>query len=161
MYAAINSYSAIREELKRGFKRYKHHTNVTGLIIAPSESDLTKSEIIPHIERWFHRSDFYTDFFMGGYAVNPGDDEIPDRVPVKRIRGDEWFFSALLFDQFVKEIETHTKWNYSGDTDFILTAARYDPKTKEAWLDFSSAIAIDLQLAKHEEAILSVPHLFE
>ena len=160
MYA-VNSYAAVCEELKNGFKsRYRHQTNVTGLIIAPSESELTTSQIIPHIERWFHRSDHYTDFFMGGYAVNPGN-EVPDKVPVRRILNNEWFFSPLLFDLFVKEIEAQTTWEYSGDTDFILTAAHYDPITDQAFLDFSSAIAVDLKLAEYEEAILSVPHLFE
>jgi hypothetical protein len=166
MYA-IHSYDAICDELKRGFaERYRHRTNVTGLIFARPQSELAKSEIIPNIEHWFHRSDFYTDFFLGGYAVNaqnelPDKERVKDEQPVNIMPREQWFFSPLLFNQFLQEMESRTTWRYSGGTDFILATARYDEHTKNAWIDFDSPVSIDLELAKHDDAILNVPHLFE
>jgi hypothetical protein len=88
-------------------------------------------------------------------------DEVPDRLPVSGIRNAQWFFSPSVFNQFVTEIEAMTSWTYSGGTDIIITNARYNAASKTASLDFSSALAIDLDKAKKEEAIQDIPHLIE
>jgi hypothetical protein len=67
-----------------------------------------------------------------------------------------------------------TRWKYSGGVDLILTNARYD-QTRErvvnhitgrykqglAYLDFSTAIVVNLDKAKADNAILSIETFFE
>jgi hypothetical protein len=138
--------------------------NLTGILFARPETALAKAEIIPQIDYWHHRSDNHTDFFCGGFGAygNQPDSEKPeDADPLPDIRHDKWWYSPIAFTQFVNEIESLSTWNYSGGADLIITNARYNRDQNTAMLDFTSAMVVDLESAKKDEAILTVPHLVE
>lgn len=48
-------------------KRYRSYrlkdVALTGVLLARPEDKLCKEAIIPHLEFWHYRSDYYTDFF--------------------------------------------------------------------------------------------------
>jgi hypothetical protein len=157
-----HNYEGICQILKDAFeKRYRRKDcNITGLLFAQPQAALAKAEVIPHIDYWHHRSDQYTDFFCGGYGSYWGDD-VPDKVQVTEILHNPWYFSPRLFAEFVEEIQSMTTWKYSGGADVIVTNARYDSMKREASLDFSTAIVINLDKAKQDQAIQTVSHLFE
>ena len=62
---------------------------------------------------------------------------------------------------FRKEIEDLTRWRYSGGVDLILTNGMYDRAERKASLDFSSAVAVNLDRAKSDGAIQSAEMFME
>jgi hypothetical protein len=165
-----HSYDSICEELRWAFQdRYKQSkgecappVRLVGLLFARPQSRLAVDEIIPHLDYFHHRSANHVDFFCGGYGGYwEGRDEFPDQQVVGRGQHTNWLFSATKFNSFREEIEDRTNWRYSGGVDLILTNAVYDPNEEKARLDFSSAIAMNLDRAKSDGAIQSVEKFME
>jgi hypothetical protein len=123
---------------------------MTGLLFARPESPLAKSEIMPNMSYFNHRSGNHIDVFMAGYLQVSG-----------TITDGALEFSVPNFDEFRQEIESMTRWRYSGGVDLVLTNARLDEERGGAFLDFSSAIAINLDDAKRIGAIDTVEMFFE
>jgi hypothetical protein len=70
-------------------------------------------------------------------------------------------FSVERFDSFRREIESVSRWRYSGGADLILVNARYDVEAKQARLDFATSLAMNLETAVADGAIRSVETWFE
>lgn len=157
---AIYQYSDIQNTLREHFEhRYKRKdVNITGVLIARPETPATKDEIIPHLDYWHYRSDFFTEFFCVGYTPQKPNDE-PDALPVARVGGKQWYFSQKAFVEVVEEIERQTKWRYDSKTYLLITNSRYDRNTKEARLDFSGAMVVEIADAVKQEAIVSASEL--
>jgi hypothetical protein len=158
-----HTYDGVCARPARAFEeRYRlKDVNITGLLFARPESALAKAEVIPNIEYWHHRSDAFTDFFCAGYGAFGGPGVPSDSRRLDDVRHVEWWYSATAFNNFLHEVERRTRWTYKGGTDIIIVNARHDSKTHAAWLDFSSAIAINLEQAKKDEAMRDVPELAE
>jgi hypothetical protein len=67
----------------------------------------------------------------------------------------EWAFSDKVFNVLRQEIESITKWRYSGSVDLILTNAIGGTTATSVPFDYSTAININVAKAKDEKAI---PH---
>jgi hypothetical protein len=156
----VNSYWGMLQALEDGFrKRYKRRdVNITGILFARPASSFAQKEILPHIDYWHHRSDYYTDFFCPGYLR---DDSGQSGPIVATVAGGKWCFTNQGFITFLEQLEPHTSWKYRGGCDLIVTNARYDQTTKHASLDLSSAIAVDLELAQKDNAVRDVSDLCE
>jgi hypothetical protein len=157
---AIYKYSEIQDTLREHFeKRYKRKdVNITGVLIARPETKATKEEIIPHLDYWHYRSDYYTEFFCVGYTPKRPDDD-PTAQPVARVDRKQWYFSSQAFSEVLDEIERQTKWRYDSKAYLIITNSRYDRVANEARLDFSGAMVIDIGDAIKHEAIASASQL--
>jgi hypothetical protein len=84
----VNSYWGMLQTLADGFcTRYKRHdVNITGILFARPVSPFAQKEILPHIDYWHHRSDYYTDFFCPGYLR----DDSGQSGPVVATVGGKW-----------------------------------------------------------------------
>ena len=69
-------------------------------------------------------------------------------------------FNAKAFNSLRREIEERAKWNYTGEAELVLLAARKPPDGLAA-LDFSVAIACNLEQMQKDEAFTSVRAFFE
>lgn len=159
-----HNYQSVCSDLAEAFRtRYRGKSvNITGLIFARPESPLAKEEVIPNIEYWHHRSDFFTDFYCAGFGAYGGRKAGPrDAKRLKDVHHADWWYSSSSFNAFLNEIESRTTWKYRGGTDIIVVNARYESQKDSAWLDFTSAVAINLERAKKDEAIRDVPELAE
>src|SRR4030042_1065038 len=78
---------------------------LTGILLARPEDKITKEAILPHLEFWHYRSDYYTDFFCAGYTTEFVNDAKPVGV---QIEGLDWGFSLRAFVELVADIEKHT-----------------------------------------------------
>jgi len=157
----VNSYWGMLSELRDAFKeRYRRKdVNITGILLMRPASAFAQKEILPHIDYWHHRSDYYTDFFCPGYEA-----DLPagtDGTEVATVGGSKWFFSNHAFVTFLGQLEAHTSWRYSGGCELLVTNARYDASRDQASLDLSTAIAIDLEEAKQDKAFRDVTGLCE
>lgn len=161
------SYSLVCNQLKYAFKqRYKvqpeRFIRMVGLLFARPTSSIAMAEILPNLDYFHHRSGNNIDFFCGGYGMFWENwlDKFPDQIEVATGRGN-WLFSAQKFNEFREEIESMSKWQYSGAVDLILTNARFDLEKEIAVLDFSSTIVCNIEKMKAVKAIESVEMFFE
>lgn len=156
------SYESICDELAFAFRnRYPDHADrltsqvrLVGVLFARPESKLSSEEVLPHLPYLHHRSADELDIFCGGYGQYPF-----DRTHVEV--AERWYFSIPAFDSLRREIEGRAKWRYSGGVDLIITNGRYEGQSKKARLDFSSAIAMNLDKAKADGAIQTIEMFIE
>lgn len=167
------SIDEVRRELARAFS-YRYPATATkkvrmvGLLFAPPGSPITKTEILPRLNDFHHRSGNNIDFFCAGYGAFWPDGWIEDEKVVATIteppfgHKTDWLYSSKLFNDFLKEIKEASKgkWKYSGEVDLILLNTY--PETEElARLDFSKSLVLYLNKLKNDNIIESIAELFE
>jgi hypothetical protein len=157
---AIYRYQDIQRQLADSFEhRYKRKdVNITGILLARPELEETQKEILPHLNYWHYRSDYYTEFFCIGYTPKkPRDDR--EAKEVVTIGGEKWYFSPKAFSDVVDHLESQTKWKYDSQCYLIITNSRYDRDRKKASLDFRGGMVVNIGQAVKDEAIHSASQL--
>lgn len=156
----IYQYDQMANQLGDSFlHRYKRKdVNITGILLARPQHEFTKKEILPHLDFWHYRSDFYTEFFCVGYT-----DEIPKEDPkaevVIRVGGNDWYFSPHAFVQVIDRLQQETSWTYDDECYLLITNSRFDQNTLRAWLDFEGSMVVNLGQAVKDKAIPSATQL--
>ena len=161
----------IRLALKEAFSsRYATDSSLlphmVGILFAPSGSAITKSEILPRLDDYHHRSGNKIDFFCAGYGAHWPEGWIPDEIVVATTTNSygqktEWKYSSKYFNDLLDEVRSAApRWRYSGDVDLLLLNAIPD-QTGEVTLDFSVLVALNVTQLKMDKAIETVPQLFE
>jgi hypothetical protein len=153
----------VRMELNRTFREYPNIKNrMIGFLFARPKSSLAKSQIIPNLEYFHHRSGNNIDFFRAGYGKywEGIRSEIPDQIAVTFESQINWLFSNLKFNEFRREIEKNTSWNYSGSSDLILCNA-YLNSNQDSVINFSQVYCCDLEKMINNQVILSIERYFE
>lgn len=128
---------------------------LTEILLARPEDKITQESILPHLEFWHYRSDYYTDFFSAGYVPIAFD---VDARPVGiEIQGLDWGFSIRAFVELLTKIETETNWHSNGDPCLVLANAYFDGQ--KAHLDFRRSIRINFREALNDNAIATPTEL--
>jgi hypothetical protein len=102
----------VTEKIKDSFIANPNWNNrLIGFVFCRPELVLAKTQIIPHLDYYHHRSGKNTDFFFAGYGQYGKGliQEIPDQIKVTSGRRINWLFSVDRFDEFRKELEKKTK----------------------------------------------------
>tara|TARA_Y100001970_G_scaffold56232_1_gene71256 strand:- start:3601 stop:4428 length:828 start_codon:yes stop_codon:yes gene_type:complete len=146
-------YKTVRVEESRNSK-------LIGILFAHPNTPLAKSEIVDHLNQFHYRSGEAVDFFCVGYGAYWPENYQSDIRKATSIDGTDWLFSDAAFSQVIDEIESLTKWQYSGETELILLSATKDG-SGEAKLDFGSAIVCNLEAMSKDLAFTSVRAFFE
>lgn len=89
-------------------------TMATVLIYGPPDAPMMKSDILPRLNYYHHRSSNAVEIFTIAYNERGGDN---DPMP---LFDDEGFANAIA------ELERATKWKYSGQTDMLFLASTLD-----------------------------------
>ena len=133
---------------------------LVGLLFAPPESSLGKSEIIKSLDYFHHRSGDKIDFFCAGYRRYGKDRQV---VVEREVSSDSnpWYFNVIDFEALRKETQKSSSWKYSGEADLILLNVWKSESSQDAVLDWSSAICCDLERMKKDKAIESARRFFE
>lgn len=134
------------------------HSLLIGICFARPTSQLAKSDVIPQIPDWHYRSGNSADFFFAGFSEFPLDESFVELDLVVKRR---WYYSSKAFDEFRRDIEKRTSWQYSGGSDLILCVAEWDRRRKQAVINFSLAISCQLDSMKENKAFSSVEQYFE
>ncbi len=156
----IYSYDQMASQLSNSFvQRYKQKdVNITGILLARPQHQFAQNEILPHLDFWHYRSDYYTEFFCVGYT-----DEIPSGDPkaqvVARVGGSDWYFVPQAFIDVVDRLRRETNWSYDDECYLLITNSRFDRNSGRAWLDFEGSIVVNLGQAVKDEAIPSATQL--
>jgi hypothetical protein len=137
--------------------------SMVALLFARPELPLAREEIIPSLAYYHVRSGRSINFYCAGYKTG---EPFSDDTLIGTIGGHKSFFSTARFDAARAALAAHSTWQYSGDCDLILANAGLrawspSPFSADAYLDFSSALSVNLDKMKTEGAIDSVPSFFE
>lgn len=151
-----HSFEKIEQQLADE-SRWSKESRIAGLLFAQPESSLARSEIVPHLSYFHHRSDADVHFFCGGYSAYGN--AYKDNKLIIRVADVPWYFSPSQFNILRKQIEANTSWQYSGGTDLILVNVKNSPG--KATLDLKSAILFPLERIKRDGVIVSVGTFFE
>ena len=150
--------SRIHMRFQHDFQQDDRHMYMFGICFARPTSILGKSEILPQIPDWHHRSGNHIDFYFAGFSPNAIDDTwIETEIPGSW----QWYYSSEMFNKFRSEMQVVTTWKYSGGCDLILANAKYDNKDNDVELDFSTAVVCQLDKMKEIKAFQSVEQYFE
>lgn len=151
-------------DLERRFERDAVRTDavkMVGLLFARPQSQLARDEIVPNLAYFHHRAGKHIHFFCAGYGGYWPRDQVPDAENVVTIDGVKWQYSDRLFNQFRAELEDASRWRYSGGADLVLTNAVWEAERKSSYLDFRSALAMNLEQAIADGAISDPSRWFE
>jgi hypothetical protein len=114
-----------------------------------------KDVILPDIRYYHFRSGNEVECFCMGYVAFDGEFYTPTSDPAHNM------FQGETFAKAVHEMERHTAWKYSGQTELILLNAYRAPKSNRASLDFTTVISFCLEEAEKTGAIRSAGELLE
>ena len=162
-----DSFKAFTDLFKvRDHSDTQDYHRIVGMLFAPLHAPLARDEIVPRLTQFHHRSAQYIDFFCVGY-LDPGVAEKPeDAVEISAtVQGAPkgWMFSDEAFNSFRADFEKRSKghWRYSGEVDLVLADAVLKHGSKEAAVDHSALLVLDLDRAKRDGVIETVPKFFE
>jgi len=134
---------------------------LVGLLFMHPSSAVAKNDILPRINHYHIRSRERADFFLAGYDEFDRDSEERDASePTTQVAGVDWRFSDQRFNEFLTEIESTTRWKYSGATDLVLLPASLDDDDAVN-LDFSQCISCNLEQIVRDKAYPDVPVFLE
>jgi hypothetical protein len=123
---------------------------------------LAKRDVLPSLAYFHRRAGKQIDFFCAGYTQGfEGATDATGCSDYEAAGLEGWVFSNQRFVQLCKEISAASKWNYSGETDLVLTNAKCNRQSRTAVLDFRTAILFKLDQMKRDKAIASVREFFE
>jgi len=125
---------------------------LVGLLFARPKTSFGAAEIVPSFRYYHQRSGNHINFYCAGFELGWDLATASDADVLAA-------YSDYEFDKFRCEIESRSKWRYSGGADLLLANARFDGV--EAELDFSSMISANLVKMKSDAAIDSVDSFFE
>ena len=158
----ISTKTEIEAYLAESFRtRYKRKdVNITGILFARPELKATQDQVLPNLDHWNYRSDYYTEFFCVGFTCYPPPSQRA-AASVVTVAGTQWYFSAAAFNEVLVEIETQTNWRYRSGCYLVITNSRYDAQTQRAYLDFRHAMSVDIARAVSSGAVESADELAE
>lgn len=136
------------------------NTKLIGLLLAHPDAPISKNEIVNHLNYFHHRSGEAVDFFCVGYGAYWPKEQYLDQIKATSIDGVDWFYSDKAFTKVVDELESETKWSYSGETELLLITARKG-KDGKTFLDYGTAVVCNLEAMSNDKAFTSVRSFFE
>lgn len=143
--------------------KYKdENVRLVGILFARPEVDVTKEQILQHLNYFHVRSGTHIDFLCPGYFEDgPCHNFGPDARAVPSTMAPAWLFSDNVFNELRKAFEKDTTWHYSGSADLVIVNALRGGPTEYAKLDYSTAVTLNLARAVKDNAIYSVSELVE
>ena len=118
MFEAL-TYQIMLREISENVEKYGILDDRIGILI--TRPDLPTGKYILDSLEYFHfRTGKSLNFYLPGYGAYWPNSEYPDGKVVTIIDGVNWSFSNQMFAQFISELETHSKWSYSGESELLL-----------------------------------------
>jgi hypothetical protein len=101
--------------------------------------------------------------FCAGFSRYTREPACPDEKQIPFADGPEpsWIYSDIAFNEFRRELAAEADWEYSRDSELIVTNAEFDTRRGRTVLDFGRSIKLNLEKAKTDGATVSVPNVFE
>ncbi|MGB4659903.1 MAG: hypothetical protein WBI07_12025 [Mobilitalea sp.] len=123
------------------------------LLIGSANCNFMRDNILQRINDYHHGSNYGINFYLPGYGAYWYGHLGPQET-VCTINDVDWLYSSKLFNEFINELETRTRWEYSGEVELLLLSY------KNGTLDFSEVVIFRLDKMVAEGVISSPANLF-
>ena len=107
------TYQAMLEDISRN----NILEDTIGILITRPELEVGK-DILSSLNYYHHASSKNVNFYLPGYGAY-WHGTYPDGRVVTKINGVDWSFSDSMFVQFVGELQAHSSWRYSGESELL------------------------------------------
>lgn len=108
------TYQAMLEDISRN----NILEDTIGILITRPELEVGK-DILSSLNYYHHASSKNVNFYLPGYGAY-WHGTYPDGRVVTKINGVDWSFSDSMFVQFVGELQAHSSWRYSGESELLM-----------------------------------------
>ncbi len=143
------TYGAMLDDIQRN--QIKQDT--IGILITRPDLDGGKS-IIRSLNYYHHLSGENTNFYLPGFGAY-WCDTYPDERIVVKIDGVNWFYSDKMFVDFVRDLEKHCTWRYSGETELLML------QYQNGILSYDNMLRFYLDNMLRDNVIVSVSAFFQ
>lgn len=124
-----------------------------GILITRPDLECGKS-IMGSLNYYHHLSGKNINFYLPGYGAY-WYGSYPDGQVVAKINGVEWSYSDQMFIDFINDLETYSKWRYSGETELLML------EYKEGKLSFDDVLRFYIDDMIRDDIITSIPSFFQ
>lgn len=146
------TYQDMLEDIAENMQRKGLKSDTIGILLTRPELD-TGRHILDSLEYYHFRTGKVVNFYLPGYGAY-WYNAYPDGRVVTKIDNVEWSFSNKMFVKFEDELELHSNWKYSGETELLFLEY-----TKDQLL-FKNVLLFKLDNMLRDKAILSVDTFF-
>lgn len=141
------------DSMLENIEEHKNEKDTIGILLTRPTSAVGR-DIIDALPYFHHRSGRSINFYLPGYGAY-WYGAYPDEKNVATINGTQWSFSNQKYAEFIKSLEKHSRWEYSGESELLLIEYR------NGKLDYSNVLRFHLDAMLRDEAITSVNAFFE
>ena len=127
--------------------------NTIGILLTRPDLKVGKN-ILYSLNYYHHMTGKNLNFYLPGYGAY-WYGAYPDGQVVSKISGTEWSYSDKLFVEFINDLEKHSTWIYSGESELLML------KCEQGNLYFSQMIRFYLDDMIRENAIPSISVFFQ
>ena len=142
------------EEIAENVRKRGILDDTIGILVTRPDLPTGKS-ILDSLEYFHFRTGKSLNFYLAGYGAYWSDTEYPDGEVVAVIDGVNWSFSNQKFVQFISELETYSKWSYSGESELLLI------ELKNGILSYKNVMLFHLDNMIRDNVIQSIYLFFE
>ena len=153
MFEAL-TYQIMLREISENVEKYGILDDRIGILI--TRPDLPTGKYILDSLEYFHfRTGKSLNFYLPSYGAYWPNSEYPDGKVVTTIDGVNWSFSNQMFAQFISELETYSKWSYSGESELLLI------ELNNGILSYKNVMVFHLDNMIRDNVIKSIYSFFE
>lgn len=124
-----------------------------GILITRPDLEVGKS-ILNSLNYFHHLSGNNTNFYLPGYGAY-WYESYPDGQVVTKIEGVDWSFSDKMFVCFINDLETYSKWEYSGESELLML------EYKDGILSYDNMMQFYLDNMMRDRVIVSIASFFQ
>ena len=92
--------------------------NTIGILLTRPDLKVGKN-ILYSLNYYHHMTGKKSNFYLPGYGAY-WYGAYPDGQVVSKINGIEWSYSDKLFVEFINDLEKHSTWIYSGESELLM-----------------------------------------
>ena len=148
MWGAITYQNMLRDINRNQIKE-----DTIGILITRPDLEVGKS-ILNSLNYFHHLSGNNTNFYLPGYGAY-WYKSYPDGQVVTKIEGVDWSFSDKMFVCFINDLETYSKWEYSGESELLML------EYKDGILSYDNMMQFYLDNMLRDRVIVSIPSFFQ
>ena len=148
------TYQEMLRNIKQNMEYLGVKDDTIGILITRPDLSTGKN-ILDSLEYFHFRTGKSVNFYLPGYGAYWTEGTYPDGKKVTAINGVDWCFSNKMFSDFISNLEKHSKWKYSGESELLLV------DLKKGILSYENVLQFYLDDMLRSGVITTVHNFFE
>lgn len=148
------TYQEMLRNIKQNMEYLGVKDDTIGILITRPDLSTGKN-ILDSLEYFHFRTGKSVNFYLPGYGAYWTEGTYPDGKKVTSINCVDWWFSNKMFSDFISNLEKHSKWKYSGESELLLV------DLKKGILSYENVLQFYLDDMLRSGVITTVHNFFE